>query len=81
MKVAVTMNYDGHFLASLIDNREKTIEVLKTVHDGEMWEDYLEDALDACDLKEEDLFICPLNRFEQFIAWFEERGTFEIVEL
>jgi hypothetical protein len=80
-KAIVTMNEDGHFVAAQIDNREKSISIVKSVYDGELWEDYLEDALDDCDLKEEDLMVCPLNRFDQFLSQFETRGVIEVVEI
>lgn len=80
-KIAITLNDDGHFLAAQIDNRTKCISILKSVDDGQYWEDYLEDALYACGLKEEDLLKCTLDRFEQFLSWFETRGDFEVVEI
>ena len=81
MKVAVTMNDDGHFLVSSTSEREECLDILKRISDGEFFEDLYEDALDTCDLTYDDLFDCPLNRFEQFLYRFEERGRFELVEI
>ena len=81
MKVAVTMNDDGHFLVSSTSEREECLDILKRISDGELFEDLYEDALDTCDLTYDDLFDCPLDRFEQFLYQFEERGRFELVEI
>lgn len=82
MKVVVTMNEDGHFSASLTSERENCIYILKRIFDGEFFEDRYEDALDAVGdvcTNYDDLFDCPLERFEEFLYQFEQRGTFEIV--
>ena len=80
-KAIVTMNEDGHFVAVQIDNREKSISIVKSVYDGELWEDYLEDALHGCGIKEEDLMHCHLITFDKFLSWFETRGVIEVVEI
>ena len=79
-KAVVTMDLDGHFLVEQIDYRERCLKILKSVEYGSHWEDLLEQALDDCDLKEEDLMYCHLNRFAQFLEYFSERGRFEVVE-
>lgn len=81
MKVVVTMDQDGHFLASLTTERQKCLDVLQNPSIVDIWNDIWEDMLEKCDLRYDDLFECPLNRFEQFLYQFEERGRFEIVEL
>lgn len=81
MKIAITMDESGHFSASNLEERQKTIDLLKTVNEGFLWEDNFERNLYNCDLSTYDLFDCQLNRFIQFIEHFETRGMFEIVEI
>jgi hypothetical protein len=81
MKVAVGLDEDGHFMLSNIENRKDTINLLKKISDGDLWENDAEDNLENCDLKESDLYECPLGRFEQFVYQFQCRGRIEIKEI
>lgn len=81
MKVAVAMDEDGHFMVSNIVDRKNTINLLKQISGGDTWSNDAEDNLENCDLKESDLYECPIGRFEQFVYQFQCRGRIEIIEL
>ncbi len=81
MKVAVTMDDYGHFLVSPTTERQKCLDILQNPSIDDIWNDIWEDMLYTCDLTYDDLFDCPLDKFEKFLSMFEERGRFELVEI
>ena len=81
MKVAVTIDEEGHFQAILVTKRLACLSLLKKIACGNLWDDLYEDALESCDLTEETLHECWDDRFTQFLQQFETRGIFEIIEI
>ena len=77
MRIGVCMDSNGHFRASLITDRKKLLNVIEEVNDGEHYdyivEKYKFDFTNVDSISEDD--------WNNIIRHFEERGTFEIVEL
>lgn len=72
--VGVGMDGDGHFFVVNISDREKTIEHLQRIQDG----DYYEDMIEEYGKPE------PYWLFKGWLEWlrnFEQRGTFEFIEI
>jgi len=75
MKVVVCLDNDGHFQAARLDDKETSLEVLKSVDDGQWFDDKKDDnefPEDYSKLSDED--------WDSLMQDFVQRGTFEIVE-
>jgi hypothetical protein len=78
MKILVGLDNDGHFNAALLKNKDETLKIIKTIGDGDCFEEIigeygtksLEEALTGTD-----------DVWESFVENFLQRGTLEIVEI
>jgi hypothetical protein len=76
------MDGNGHFNVAKLDNRNEVIKVLKKIHDGDYWENTYEDSLNDIGLElDTDLFGIDDDKWVEFVEFFEQRGTMEIITL
>jgi len=82
MKVVATMDGDGHFQVAALSDREKAMTVLEACDEGG---DYIEDIVDGLEPYEQEIWenwkIISQEAWERVICHFEQRGTFEIIEI
>ena len=81
MKLCIAMDGSGHFNASNIEDREKTIKVIKKIHDGDYWYDILDDIIEDYDIEEKELLTIHIDMWNKIMKSFVQRGTMEIVEI
>lgn len=75
----IALDSDGHFQLSDITNRKETINLLKSIHDGDYWADIIDDTLEAVGLNvEQDLDTVDDKTWVEFVKYFEQRATMEI---
>ena len=78
MKILVTMDNSGHFNAAHPSDRNNTIELIKTIEDGE----YFENISNDYDLNlPSDLSTMCCQDWDDFIQNFTQRGTLEYVQI
>lgn len=76
MKLVIGIDGDGHFMASEYHEREKVVNLLKNVHDGDYWAN-LEDDIDNIDTYN----TLDEKGWESFVQNFVQRATLEIVTI
>jgi len=82
MKAVVSVDGDGHFHVSDINDRKLVIEDLKNLMDGDTWDNEIESAMDNVGLFEEDkILMLKEELWVSFVQYFEQRGQMEIKEL
>jgi len=83
MKIGVGMDGNGHFRAANIQNRKDIINVLQYISEGE-WFDHIASLLDVGRFEKINWnnpdYITELE-WNKLMRQFEQRGTFEIVDI
>lgn len=75
MKILVANDGDGHFNASPITDKQKCIEVIKSISNG----DYYEDVCNKIEEETPNIEECSQEEWESYIEYFIQRNTCEIV--
>jgi hypothetical protein len=77
MKIGVCMNSNGHFRAAKLTDRTELLKVIEAVNDGEHYDYIVEknkfDFTNVDTISQDD--------WDNIIRHFEQRGTFEIVNI
>jgi len=78
MKIIVTKNVEGHFLAKPIEDRKGVLELLYKIHDGAYFSDITKDY----NLKfKANLDEYSDEKWESILYTFVQRGTVEIIKI
>jgi hypothetical protein len=81
MLIAVTLDAEGHFQVSDVDNREETWILLKSIEWGQFYEDKVADlGLEEYEM-EPDIYDLDPPDWEEYLQNFVTGGQFEILEV
>jgi len=80
MLIAVTLDREGHFQVSDVDNREETWILLKSIEWGQFYEDQVADS-ELEEYEIEDIYEMEAEDWEEYLQNFITRGQFEILEI
>jgi len=78
MKILVTLNSDGHFIAAHPSDRNNVIKLLQTISDGGYYQEILNDYNIRLPY---DLSTLCCQEWDKFIDKFIQRGALEYVEI
>ena len=81
-KAVVSIDGDGHFNVSDLNDKKQVIENLKNLMDGDTWANEIESAMEYVGIFNEDqIFGLNEEKWVEFVKHFEQRGMMEIKEL
>jgi len=81
MKIGVCVDGDGHFNAAKITDRPSVMKVLKAIMDGDYFEDVTEELDDSLYERIDDYMLFTEEEWLEFVHTFEQRNTFELIEI
>lgn len=77
MKIVVSYNNDGHFMAAPVNDKDKVIKIIGDIQDG----DFVANMDEDDELLYHDYQKLSDNEWRDFIYGLQQRGIMEIIEL
>lgn len=81
MKIVVTLDEDGHFITARIDDRKSTFNLLRSIDDGDYYEEECDIQDIPCYNSAPSFKTLDDTKWIYYLNNFVKRGTFEILDI